>query len=121
MAILSLLPVVGAILVWGPAAAILIANGAMAKGVILIIVGFGAVGLVDNILRPILVGRDTRMPDYLILLATLGGLALFGATGLVIGPLIAALFITLWEMFEETYGDREYLQNNTVQAENSDT
>ena len=77
------------------------------EGIVLVIVGVLAVGLADNVLRPVLVGRDTRMPDYLVLLATLGGLALFGITGLVIGPLIAALFITLWEMFEETYGDRE--------------
>lgn len=116
MAILSLLPVVGAILVWGPAAAILVANGDTGKGIALVVIGFGVIGLVDNLLRPVLVGRDTRMPDYLILLATLGGLALFGATGLVIGPLIAALFITLWEMFEEAYGDREYLQGTATDA-----
>ncbi|MEM1432567.1 MAG: AI-2E family transporter [Pseudomonadota bacterium] len=108
MAILSLLPVVGAVLVWGPAAGILIANGDLIKGIGMIVIGIGVIGLVDNLLRPLLVGRDTRMPDYLILLATLGGLAMFGATGLVIGPLIAALFITLWEMFEQSYGDREY-------------
>ena len=116
MAILSLLPVVGAVLVWGPAAGILIANGDLMKGIIMIGIGIGVIGLVDNLLRPILVGRDTRMPDYLILLATLGGLALFGATGLVIGPLIAALFITLWEMFENAYGDREYLSREELEA-----
>lgn len=110
MAILSLLPVVGAVLVWGPAAGILIAQGKILSGILLIGVGIGVIGLVDNLLRPVLVGRNTRMPDYLILLATLGGLAVFGASGLVIGPLIAALFITLWEMFEHSYGDQEHLR-----------
>ena len=57
------------------------------------------IGLVDNILRPILVGRDTRMPDYLVLLSTLGGLSVFGASGFVIGPVIAALFLACWQMF----------------------
>jgi predicted PurR-regulated permease PerM len=107
MAGASLIPVVGSALVWVPATIFLISMGELVKGLILVAVGVGAIGLTDNVLRPILVGRDTGMPDYLVLLATLGGLALFGVTGLVIGPLIAALFITLWEMFEETYGDRE--------------
>jgi predicted PurR-regulated permease PerM len=107
MAAASLLPVVGAALVWLPAAIMLVTTGEYLKGAVLVAVGVLVVGLADNVLRPILVGRDTNMPDYLVLLATLGGLALFGVTGLVIGPLIAALFITLWEMFEQAYGDRE--------------
>ncbi len=110
MAILSLLPAVGAVLVWGPAAAVLIAGGDWVSAAILVAVGIFVIGLADNLLRPILVGRDTKMPDYLILLATLGGLALFGISGMVIGPLIAALFITLWEMFEQSYGDRDLEQ-----------
>ncbi len=108
MAITSLLPVVGPGLVWVPAAIMLATTDRLLGAAILVAVGVLAVGLADNLLRPVLVGRDTRMPDYLVLLATLGGLALFGITGLVIGPLIAALFITLWEMFEEAYGDREW-------------
>jgi predicted PurR-regulated permease PerM len=107
MAISSLLPVVGPALVWAPAAVLLMTTDRLIEGIVLVVVGVVLVGLADNLLRPILVGRDTRMPDYLVLLATLGGLALFGISGLVIGPLIAALFITLWEMFEQTYGDRE--------------
>lgn len=107
MAILSLLPAVGAALVWVPAAAILFVGGDIVGAVILIGVGVFVIGLADNLLRPILVGRDTKMPDYLILLATLGGLAMFGISGMVIGPLIAALFITLWEMFEASYGDSD--------------
>jgi predicted PurR-regulated permease PerM len=107
MAAASLLPVVGSALVWLPAAVMLMTTGELVKGIVLIAVGVVLVGSADNVLRPILVGRDTGMPDYLVLLATLGGLALFGITGLVIGPLIAALFITLWEMFYQSYGDRE--------------
>lgn len=57
------------------------------------------IGLVDNILRPILVGRDTKLPDYIVLLSTLGGLGLFGINGFVIGPLVAALFIAFWGIF----------------------
>ncbi len=108
MGLLSLLPAVGAALVWIPAAIYLFTTGNIVSGAILIGVGVLVIGLADNLLRPILVGRDTRMPDYLILLATLGGLALFGISGLVIGPLIAALFITVWEMFEQSYGDNEF-------------
>lgn len=104
MALFSLLPAVGAALVWVPAAVMLIANGDYTGGAILVAVGVFVIGLADNLLRPLLVGRDTRMPDYLILLATLGGLGTFGISGLVIGPLIAALFITVWEMFEASFG-----------------
>jgi predicted PurR-regulated permease PerM len=107
MAISSLLPVVGPALVWAPAAVLLMTTDRLIEGIVLVVVGVVLVGLADNLLRPILVGRDTRMPDYLVLLATLGGLALFGISGVVIGPLIAALFMTLWDMFEQPYGDRE--------------
>jgi predicted PurR-regulated permease PerM len=65
------------------------------------------IGLVDNLLRPILVGRDTRMPDYLVLLSTLGGLTVFGASGFVIGPVIAALFVALWVEFSEEFGGKD--------------
>lgn len=103
MTVLSLLPAVGSALVWVPAALILLVTGHIAKGIILIVAGSLLIGLVDNILRPVLVGRDTKMPDYLILLSTLGGLTVFGLSGFVIGPIIAALFLVLWEMFEEEY------------------
>ena len=74
-----------------------------AKGIILLVAGALIIGLVDNILRPILVGRDTRMPDFLILLSTLGGLTVFGISGFVLGPIIAALFLTIWDMFARDY------------------
>jgi predicted PurR-regulated permease PerM len=99
MALLSLLPAVGAGLVWAPAAIYFLLAGAVWKGVTLIVFGVLVIGLVDNILRPLLVGKDTRMPDYVVLISTLGGIALFGLNGFVIGPVIAALFIAAWDLF----------------------
>ncbi|NML47886.1 AI-2E family transporter [Ramlibacter sp. G-1-2-2] len=98
MALLSLLPAVGAALVWGPVALFYLFTGEIVKGVGLIVWGGIVIGLVDNVLRPILVGKDTRMPDYLVLVATLGGIVVFGLNGFVIGPVIAAVFLVSWEM-----------------------
>ena len=98
MALLSLLPAVGAAMVWGPVAAWYFLSGEPVKGVGLVVWGALVIGLVDNVLRPILVGKDTRMPDYLVLLATLGGIVVFGLNGFVIGPVIAAVFLVSWEM-----------------------
>lgn len=111
MTVLSLLPAVGSALVWLPAAIILLVTGEVVKGIILIVAGTLVIGLVDNILRPILVGRDARMPDYLILLSTLGGLVLFGISGFVIGPIVAALFLTVWSMFEEEFTVEEDVED----------
>lgn len=99
MAFASLIPAVGAAIVWVPFAIYLFAIQQYGNGIILIAFGAGVIGLVDNLLRPLLVGRDTRMPDYLILLSTLGGIALFGISGFVIGPVLAALFISFWGIF----------------------
>lgn len=102
MAFLSLLPAVGAGIVWAPVAVFFLFSGAIWQGVVLGLFGVFVIGLVDNVLRPILVGKDTKMPDYLILISTLGGLAIFGLNGFVIGPLIAALFMSSWSIFIET-------------------
>ncbi|WP_043002961.1 AI-2E family transporter [Comamonas testosteroni] len=99
MAFLSLLPAVGAGLVWGPVAIYFLATGAITKGLILAAYGVLVIGLVDNVLRPLLVGKDTKMPDYVVLISTLGGMALFGLSGFVLGPAIAALFMAAWELF----------------------
>ncbi|WP_062195422.1 AI-2E family transporter [Caldimonas taiwanensis] len=99
MAFLSLLPAVGAGLIWGPVAIYFLATGAFFKALILIAFGVFVIGLVDNLLRPILVGKDTKLPDYLVLISTLGGMSLFGINGFVIGPLIAALFVASWDLF----------------------
>lgn len=98
MAVLALVPAVGAGLIWAPAALYLLATGEIWQGVVLIAFGVLVIGLVDNFLRPILVGKATRMPDYLVLISTLGGIAAFGISGFVTGPLIAALFIAVWDV-----------------------
>jgi predicted PurR-regulated permease PerM len=99
MAFLSLLPAIGAGLVWIPVAIYLLATGAVWQGVLLIAYGVLVIGLVDNVLRPILVGQDTKMPDYVVLISTLGGISAFGLNGFVIGPVIAAMFIAVWDIF----------------------
>lgn len=98
MALLSLLPAVGAVLVWAPVAAYFFFSGDLVKAIGLTLWGAVVIGLVDNVLRPILVGKDTRMPDYLVLVATLGGIVVFGLNGFVIGPVIAAVFLVSWDM-----------------------
>lgn len=99
MVLVSLIPAVGAALIWAPVSVYLFATGDWMSGLILVGFGVGVIGMVDNLLRPILVGRDTQMPDYLVLLSTLGGLSLFGMNGLIIGPLLAALFLAFWQIF----------------------
>lgn len=99
MALLSLLPAVGAALIWLPVAIYFLVSGDHWVGITLILYGVLVIGLVDNILRPILVGKDTKMPDYIVLISTLGGLSWFGLNGFVIGPLIAALFMAAWALF----------------------
>lgn len=102
MALFSLLPAVGASLVWLPVAIYLMLAGAVWKGVILVLFGVLVIGLIDNLLRPILVGQATRIPDYVILISTLGGISMAGLNGFVIGPMIAAMFITVWHIFTVT-------------------
>lgn len=99
MALLSLLPAVGAALVWVPVALYYLATGSLWAAAGLTAWGVLAIGLVDNVLRPILVGKDTNLPDYLVLVTTIGGIAVFGLNGFVIGPVIAALFLAAWDLF----------------------
>jgi predicted PurR-regulated permease PerM len=111
MIALSVIPGVGGALVWVPAVILLLAQGAIAKGLGLAVFCALVVGSIDNVLRPRLVGRDTKMHDLMILFSTLGGLMLFGVSGFIVGPILAALFITVWEMFgvafREEIGVRE--------------
>lgn len=102
MAFLSLLPAVGASLIWMPVALYFFATGALWQGAVLTGFGMFVIGLVDNLLRPLLVGKDTKLPDYMVLISTLGGMSLFGLTGFVIGPVIAALFVAVWDLFAST-------------------
>jgi len=98
MAFLSLLPAIGAGLVWGPVAVYFLVTGEMWQGICLAAYGILVIGMVDNVLRPLLVGKDTKLPDYVVLISTLGGMALFGLNGFVIGPLVAALFFACWDL-----------------------
>ena len=99
MAVLSLLPAVGSALVWLPVAIYFLVTGSMWQGIVLIAFGVLVIGLVDNVLRPVLVGKETKIPDYVVLIATLGGIAIFGVNGFVIGPVIAAMFMAAWDIF----------------------
>ena len=104
MTALALIPVVGAALVWGPVAIYLLLTGDYWDGGILLAYGSTVIGLADNILRPLLVGRDTKLPDFLVLLSTLGGFVFFGMDGFVTGPTLAVLFVTVWQIFIAEFG-----------------
>jgi predicted PurR-regulated permease PerM len=99
MTVLSIIPGVGAALVWVPAALVLITSGEVWRGIALAAFCGLVVGSIDNLLRPLLVGRDTQMHELLIFFSTLGGLLMFGLMGFIVGPILAALFVTVWEMF----------------------
>jgi len=99
MGFFSLLPAIGTGIIWVPVSLYLLATGDVWQGLFLAFCGIFVIGLIDNILRPILVGHDTRMPDYIVFITTLGGLELFGFNGIIVGPMIAALFLTIWEVF----------------------
>ena len=99
MSILALLPVFGAALVWGPVAVYFMATGHVVEGLGLLIYGTLVISLVDNLVRPYLVGKATRSPDFVVLLSTIGGIASFGVQGFITGPVVAAMFIAVWRTF----------------------
>ncbi len=103
MAFVSVIPAVGPFIVWLPAGLFLLLTGQIVPALIILIGGGVVISSVDNILRPILVGRDTAMPDALIFISILGGLSVFGVTGVIIGPVIAALVLTVWDLFAEEF------------------
>jgi predicted PurR-regulated permease PerM len=105
MMVLSIIPGIGTGLVWVPAVIILIAGGSVGKGIGLAIFCGLVVGSVDNFVRPRLVGKDTQLPDLMILLSTMGGLIYFGILGIIIGPIVAALFVTIWEIYGVAFQD----------------
>jgi len=96
--LLSMIPVVGAGILWAPIALYFLVTGALWKGVVLIVFGTVVLTAVDNILRPLLVGQQTHLPGYLVLLTTLGGIANFGPNGVIIGPMLAAMFVAIWKL-----------------------
>lgn len=99
MALCSLIPAVGAALIWLPVALYLLATGQTIDAALLAIWGVLVIGMVDNFLRPLLVGKDAGIPDFLVLLSTLGGLPWFGIHSFVVGPLIAAMFFAVWDLY----------------------
>lgn len=117
MAFLSVVPGLGTALVWVPAVVYLLASGQTPGGVGLAAWCVAVVGSADNVLRPRLVGRDTQMSDLLVLLSTLGGIIAFGAAGILIGPLVAALFVTVWEIYGVAFQDLLPQRPGTADAE----
>ncbi|MBS3804988.1 MAG: AI-2E family transporter [Oleiphilaceae bacterium] len=105
MAVVSLIPAIGAAIVWVPAALYLAAIGNMISAIVLTVFGVVVIGMADNVLRPILVGRDTKLPDYVVLFSTLGGIVMFGINGFVMGPLVAALFMASWGIFIREFSE----------------
>jgi predicted PurR-regulated permease PerM len=105
MAVLSIIPSIGSALIWGPACVILMMQGSVAAGVGLLIFCAVVVGSLDNLLRPILVGKDTRLHELMIFFGTLGGIMMFGISGIFIGPLIASLFVTVWELYGVAFAE----------------
>lgn len=99
MVFLSVIPMAGSGFIWFPAGLILIATGNVFGGVLVLAFGFAVISSIDNILRPKLVGRDTQMHPLFVFFSTLGGLALFGLPGFIIGPIVMALFLSLWEIY----------------------
>jgi predicted PurR-regulated permease PerM len=110
MAFFSIIPGLGSSIIWLPTAIILLLTGQIWQGIMIIIVGLLVISTIDNLIRPILVGKDTQMHPALILFSTIGGIAVFGISGFVIGPIIAALFLAFWEIYEAYY--RRELTNN---------
>lgn len=98
MFFLALIPLGGPMLVWIPAALILFTTGHEMQALVLALGGTFIIGTIDNFLRPVLVGRDAAMPNALVFVSVLAGIASFGVTGLVMGPVIAALFLAVWEL-----------------------
>ena len=113
MTVLSLIPAIGSALVWLPAAIYLYALGQWISASVLIAYGVVVIGLADNVLRPILVGRDTKLPDWMVLLSTLGGIVMVGIHGFVVGPLIAVLFVAFWQIFAREFNPKDRVQSGS--------
>ena len=103
MTILSIIPGIGAPLVWVPVVIVLFVNGQYVTATLLLVWCGAVVATIDNFMRPLLVGRDAQMPDLLILIGTLGGLFLFGPMGFIVGPIICGLFLTVWDIYGTTF------------------
>jgi predicted PurR-regulated permease PerM len=105
MVVLSMVPGIGTAIVWVPAAVILAGSGAYGKAIALAAFCGVVVGGVDNLLRPRLVGKDTRLHELMIFFGTLGGIFMFGVDGIILGPIVAALLVTVWEIYGAAFKD----------------
>ncbi|WP_424987494.1 AI-2E family transporter [Microbulbifer sp. S227A] len=112
MGLLSVVPPFGAGFIWGPAGIMMMLSGNIQGGLILLAFGATVISMSDNVVRPIVVGRASSVPGYMVLVTTLGGLAMFGLTGLVLGPVIASLFLSVWRLFDEAEHDPELLMSD---------
>ncbi|MFO7708214.1 MAG: AI-2E family transporter [Desulfobacterales bacterium] len=101
----SLIPGIGTAIVWLPAGIILLMGASYGKGIGLLLFGALVISSIDTFLRPRLVGKDTRMHELLILFGTLGGILMFGPAGIIIGPILAALLVTVWEIYGVAFQD----------------
>ena len=113
MAVFAIIPAIGPAIIWFPASVFLFVTGDTVPAISLFLFGAIVISNIDNLLRPRLVGKEAQLPDLMILFGTLGGLALFGAAGLIIGPIIAALFVTIWDIYGEVFKgmlERSHLQ-----------
>lgn len=108
--IASMIPALGTFIVWLPVGIVMLIAGHTWEGVVILIFGGLIISTIDNFLRPVLIGKDTQLHPLIILFSTLGGLVVFGASGFIIGPIIASLFMAFWNMYEEYY--REDLKQN---------
>jgi predicted PurR-regulated permease PerM len=102
MFIASFIPIVGTLVVWGPAAIYLVVQGMLMKGIVLLFIGIFGISMADNIIRPLIVRGRTRMPTLVIFFSILGGLKFFGLIGFILGPLCVALFVSVLEIFRST-------------------
>lgn len=107
MAVMSFVPLLGTFSIWGPGAVFLLLGGSYIKGISLLLFGIFVISMVDNVLRPLIIGSRTKMPTILIFFSVLGGIKLFGMIGFVMGPLIMAAFISVFEIFRHIEDDRE--------------
>lgn len=120
MALFALVPVIGSGAVWLPAALWLLVSGDTWQGLFVLITGLFVISSADNVLRPILVGRDTGIPDWIILITTLGGISLVGFSGIVLGPLVAGLFLASWSILrEQREEDEQAAVDDTIRVDAS--
>jgi predicted PurR-regulated permease PerM len=111
MMFFSLIPLFGSGIVWVPAGLILLSLGHVWQGFFVLAVGFGVISVIDNLLRPRLVGKDTQMHPLAVFGSTVGGISLFGFFGFIVGPVIMALFLSLWEIYSLEFKGRARKNN----------